>query len=562
MTDMKLDYLPHYEKMIVSHHHDLEGIYIGVYNKSMTNIKYSDLIPADNIKLNMYDQYDIQNYNIIDNKPINIYLSVEESRMFDIMTSTMTDFKNSENSTYCLTIENMSEKNIEFIQKHYKYNNSSVLKQGGKPLRNDTDYQIIIYKYIDPVIRMCCEYAILFDQKIRLDEDNYKLFLDKDGNISEDKINSWLHFVWEKRDVKPEGVEGTICVFGIGKIDCCSQTLHNEHLSKLRINQRLFNLDDYQRVINEHPKYKSVPPLNDLFELNLNPAHTYLLESSDENENSKNMILVQILQLIFDKIVEKSGRAEGISKGGESYPRIHVLEVIDPANEIWILRSEHFHLSKSPCVHNGLKYKSKINYFLNYLGLWDKIEQLRFADVNLLHSIAHALDRLYCGHSGHFIGQSNNLTQRNIFSQIKQIFRIFLELKSSRGDHSICNLIPIDPSDIDCVDLFYYICMNDQDSIYNKLIKMTIAKLKKLNLPDDIKKLHDKSQIIKFIITNISLCFDTDVKHDNFPFYNFKMSYDDTVPNRLSILPDCDIKIKYDCKQSINIDEIDFLRQT
>ncbi len=84
------------KKMIVSHHHDLEVIYIGVYNKSMSKIEYSDLIHVDNIKLTVYDKSDIENLYVDFDEQIFIYLSVEESRMFDTMTSTMSELNNNE----------------------------------------------------------------------------------------------------------------------------------------------------------------------------------------------------------------------------------------------------------------------------------------------------------------------------------------------------------------------------------------------------------------------------------------------------------------------------------
>lgn len=560
MTDINFDHLPQYEKMIETHHHDLEGIYIGIYNSDINKLEYTDLITVDDIKFNTYSKKDLINNVVLNyDTSINIYLSEQESRMFDIMTSTMTNFKNDEQSTYFLEIKNTSEKNIEFMKKHYTNN---IVLSGGKPLGSDPDnYQIIVYKYIDPVIRMCCEYAILFDQYVKRHGNNLNLFLDEDSNIDDFKINCWLQFVWEEnRTVKDiSGIEGNICVFGVGRIDCCSHTLNNEHLSQLRINQSIFNLTAYNTTISSEATYKSTPPLDDLFQLQLGEAYTYLKTNSDEKTHSENIILVKILQKIFDKIVLRSGRAEGLSRGGESYPRIHLLEVIDPTNEIWILRSEHFHLTKSPCVHNGIQYKKKVNYFLNYLGLWDRNEQLHFADVNLLHSIGHALDRLYCGHHGHILGQGN-LTPQNIFTQIKQIFRIFLQLKLRRGDPPICNVIPLENTNENFVDLFFYICMNDQESIHIKLNKMSIDTLKTLYLPDNIKSMN-KQTIIDYIKRQIALMFSQDL-HDRFPFYNYRMAYDDTGPNILSILPDCKIKKKYGCKQTINPGTQDFLRET
>ena len=593
MESSSLDYLSHYEKMIESHHHDLEGIYLGFIDKKLKKIKYTELIPISNIDLKINDDESKKNLKLLFHKKndLSINLNLEESRYFDLMTATIEDFKKQYDTTYTLQIKDMSVNDITYIKEYLKETENILdLKKSSKPSLRETDTPnttedkinsieynrsiisslyggephpydnslIFIYKYIDPVIRMCCEYMILFDRFIKKNSNYLKLFIDeKTGKIDESKITCWLGFVWEEnKGVPPEGTEGSICVFGVGKIDCCSNTLKNENLSTLSIKHELFNLNQYRRTIDMH-QYKNAP-FHDTITLGLEPAENYLKIHDDRDK----ILSVKIMQIIINKIIEKSGRAEGTKVSGQNkpYPNIHLLEVLDPENKIWILRSERFHLSKSPCVHNGLKNIGTIDHFLKYLGLKKRGEQLEFPSVSLLHTIGHALDRLYCGHKGHNISNYGELSIDDIFKYIKNCFKYFMILKSLRKDKPIVFFIPLNINDDDYIDLFYYICMSDFVSIENKLNKMNLPKLQTLYLNLNSEQNNDKQQIVQYLLKTIKEQFKDDLK--SFPLYDINNYYTyDGTTNQYEYIKGCEIKEKYGCPDKFLKTETDFLRE-
>jgi hypothetical protein len=185
------------------------------------------------------------------------------------------------------------------------------------------------------------------------------------------------------------------------------------------------------------------------------------------HNNQDNILKVKILQYVINKIIDFAGHNEGPALTGQrnDYPSIHLLEVLDPNNNTWIMRSEHFHLSRSPCVHNGLAYIGKINHFLKYLNLWPDGTELRFEAVTWLHTIAHSLDGLYCGKNLN-LGSGNQY----VFDRILFYFGIFLG--NMTNGFPICGVIPkTGQKNKNYIQLFFYICMNDMNSIQRKLIR-------------------------------------------------------------------------------------------
>ena len=606
MESSSLDYLSHYEKIIESHHHDLEGIYLGFIDKELKKIKYTELIPISNINLKINDDESKKKPKLLfdKKKDLSINLNLDESRYFDLMTATIEDFKKQYDTTYTLQIKDMLENDITYIKEYLKETENKLhLKKSDKPNLQETDPHnsqetdphksqetdtpnttvdkinsieynrsiisslhggehhpydnslIFIYKYIDPVIRMCCEYMILFDRFIKKNSNYLKLFIDeKTGKIDESKITCWLGFVWEEnKGVPPEGTEGSICVFGVGKIDCCSNTLKNENLNTLSIKHELFHLERYNQIIKMHT-YNNYP-FNNPKTLGLKSAENYLKINDDKDK----ILSIKIMQIIINKIIEKSGRAEGAKVGGQTkpYPNIHLLEVLDPENKIWILRSERFHISKSPCVHNGLKNITTNDHFLKYLGLWKRREQLEFPAVSLLHTIGHALDRLYCGHKGHALLQ---LDTNYIFNYMKYCFKYLMELKVLQGDKPIFGFIPLDITNNNYVDLFYYICMSDFVSIENKLKKMDLPKLQTLYLNLNSEQNNDKQQIVQYLLKTIKEKFNKGLL--SFPLYDINNYYTyDGTTNQYKYIKGCEIKEKYGCPAKFLKTETDFLRE-
>ena len=481
--------IPYFSKIINSHHHDLEGIYIAfIDNIDKKEIKYSEFITFSQInilwppkletdetlkKTNKFKIYEkIMDEKIIDEKILEIQLNKYESRFFDIMATTIDDFSHKFNETYTLRIKNVSSSTLKFIKKNIITNNSTNVMNGGKPVssyyqENEAFRSIIVYKYIDPVIRMCCEYLILLDKYF---ENTAKLqeFRTKGSNeIDETKFDELILHIRNKPGIKlPDAPrEGVECVFGIGRIDCCSQILHKPDRN-LRIMMELFNLGHYNHMKSQN-NYKNTPfKTYETFSL---PEPEELL--IDEHTGNQDIILlVKIMQKAINAIISASGRVEGApvtKQRNVVYPKIHLLEILDKHNTTWILRSERFHLSKSPCVHNGLKNLGKIDYFLKYLKIWLPGTQLEFAAVSWLHTIGHALDRLYCGHTTH--EKLPHLQNSDTLVEIKSSFKVFMEMKSHSGEHHICGIIPCNHQNNNCVDLFFYICMNDFMSIENKL---------------------------------------------------------------------------------------------
>jgi hypothetical protein len=272
--------------------------------------------------------------------------------------------------------------------------------------------------------------------------------------------------------------------------------------------------------------------------------------------------------MTLDTIIDQEGRAEGQAITGQriQYPRIHLLEVLDPDNNTWILRSERTHLALSPCVHNGFGNIAKVDHFLKYLNLWSTGKKLEFAAVSWLHAIGHTLDLLYCGKGEIYHTTCNNICA---FQQVLTYFKIFMGIMDS---DILCHCIPNDPDNQDCVQLFYYICINDFSAIKRKLKKplgiydgvddnFLLLLKRTINSKIDFSAGNDRTVLIDDIIEFI--------KRNNFsrnlnafPFYNYLFSFrmyppeflNDETKNRFINRPPC-LNIKrntYGCKPEVN----------
>jgi len=514
MSELKTSIeIPYFTNIINSHHHELEGIYLAYIDNTISNkeIKYSEFITFSQIQIlwpptpetkeneNKFKIYKKNKKDILE-----IHLNKYESRFFDVMATTMNDFSYNINETYTFRIKNVSRSTLQIIEKNIITDNVSKEINGGRPIEtyyrvDELSESIILYKYIDPVIRMCCEYIILLDKYFNDPAKLQEFKIPGSNELDETKFQELILHIRKEPNTKFHDAprEGAVCEFGLGRIDCCSEIMH-KIARNLNIHMDLFNLHNYNDMKSQR-KYTSTPfKTYETFSL---PEPEKLL-LSQYISNPDIVLLVKIMQKAINEIILASGRVEGApvpQQKNVTYPKIHLLEILDPDNTTWILRSERFHLSKSPCVHNGLKNLGKIDYFLKYLKLWTTGTQLEFAAVSWLHTIGHALDRLYCGHTEH--KKVPQLINTNTLEHIKSSFCVFMKLKLNTGEQYICGIIPCDPTYAHCVDLFFYICMNDFMSIENKLraihrndvplFDVILANCKHINTTDYFSKLNE-----------------------------------------------------------------------
>lgn len=572
MESETLEKLPYYQRLIRSHHHDLEGIFIGFIDYRTKKIEYSELLPWSNISMiwppDEINEIKNNVYEIVDNSTLKITLNINESRYFDLITLITKDINKPIKSTYTLNIKNVSDKTINKIMKINISSSKHDYKEliplnGGRPIIQDHYETTIIFKYIDPVIRLCCEYTIIMDEyfrgegRSRLEE--YRLAGTND--IDTAKVKRLIDIIGD--ETKEPSIEimrqKSVCGKIRGKSDCCSITLNNINLSKLSIKHELFNLDPYHQLCS-HVKYDNYP-FKSLQELGMPEAHHLLIDQNDHN-----ILLVKILQMTINTIIEQEGRAEGQAITGQriTYPNIHLLEVLDSRNNTWILRSERIHLALSPCVHNGLGNLKKVDHFLNYLNLWDSVEKLEFAAVSWLHAIGHTLDLLYCGKEEIYNDLCDNTCA---FKQVLSYFKIFMGIMPIQ---ILCKCIPNNPDNPHFVELFYYICINDFSAIKRKLIRPSGIKdgvddnflllLKQTTESElDFAAGNDRTLLINDIIEKIkSNNFSKNL--DSFPFYNYLFSFrmhppeDKGNERTFAIKPEC-YRIKqtnYGCRKDIN----------
>jgi len=373
------------------------------------------------------------------------------------------------------------------------------------------EYDVLVYKYQDPVVRMVCEYMMLLCKMFYDDppEDaptidsiydylqEYKALqasiASKNGiSLMEQKYkydyeyvkNNFWKFVRDvfmrvtrvlnpRKNTEPMRLskekigyqEGTYCVFGLGKTNCCEESLKTYIDGNPRF-QNIFTTKVYNdmKKTHEYQKYENMEPrFQELFD----KPEIFLTDKT----NISLMKFIAIYQEVINMIIIQSGRAEGKSGGPFlPYPPISVLEVFDQINVadvstyVWIIRSERFHLSKSPCVHLGLQLDDITDKLTSFFCLPSSYET-----TVILHSIGHCLDRLYCGQS--FNESSRNYNQQNeiILTQILDCFDIFLNhMKKQTADYRDENFQKLNIQNL-TTELLYFISIQDTDSLISEL---------------------------------------------------------------------------------------------
>lgn len=366
------------------------------------------------------------------------------------------------------------------------------------------NYDILLYKYQDPVVRMVCEYVILLINYFFTESNNINIIYDKliiykqltrgtgrfkyTQEIRKNKFWEFVRkiFMGKTPGLNPrpsvqtiDGLEGKICKFGFGKTNCCENTLNTfldeGQFLQYRTNE-LFNIDLFTTLKQDlrYKEYQDLSQDGQYKELYENPQN-FLNPTISEPERDIKQKFVEICQAVIDIIIMVSGRAEG---GGDAtdnspeidassyikpYPPISVLEVFDLINKhevntyVWIIRSERFHLAKSPCVHFGLQGSGITDRLTKFFCL-----EKSYTTNVILHSIGHCLDRLYCGHthSGNYI-EDNEV----IFGQIFRCFEIFLskmkEKNTAEPGYDDENFNKINIENFDKI-ILYLVSINDQ----------------------------------------------------------------------------------------------------
>jgi hypothetical protein len=394
------------------------------------------------------------------------------------------EYKYVENLDY----DNGNNYYLECLSLETNKDNKSSHKGGGI-------YDILLYKYQDPVVRMVCEYMILLydiffvsktyninfiyeklkaykkmQQYNNLNQYQYNTLYVRNGfwtfvrsilmgepnTINIKARKSWLSILNKKlqnnlskknNNIKKASLEGTICKFGKGLVNCCEDTFHNyffppDDYMNIRtlFNEETLKLYDKMKSDEKYKSYQNLDVEGSQYQtlFNINYSNINSKEIDKKLNTAKIEELgkfIEICQETIKIIIISSGRAEGkvkkIKNGNEiphkpnPYPPISLIEVFDKINKkdistyVWIIRSERFHVSKSPCVHFGL----------NGHDITDKLTSFFCLETNyetnvILHSIGHCLDRLYCGH----IFKSDNYSEANnvILIQILKCFEIFL----------------------------------------------------------------------------------------------------------------------------------------
>jgi len=357
-------------------------------------------------------------------------------------------------------------------------------------------YDVMIYKYQDPVVRMVCEYFILLhtifyeDTKYNIDTIYTQLLQYKEFQIKK-RLGSYTYnsgystkAFWRFiREIimgltsslnpvtrrAPEAIrgdeayrEGVRCAFGLGRTNCCEETLHGtlQGLAQFRTSV-IFDTSMYEEM-KSNEDYKSyVNMSNEYPELFETPA---MFVRGDEKLKK----FISIYQEAINIIIITSGRAEGKGTDHTPYPPISVFEVLDVINRdnrdsyVWIIRSERFHLAKSPCVHLGLNGFDITSKLIRFFSLEEDYE----SDV-ILHSIGHCLDRLYCGHT---FSESSRYSESNeiILRQIIGCFEIFLHKMQSNPENPDENFNKLILDNL-TPEILFLVSINDQITLEEHL---------------------------------------------------------------------------------------------
>ena len=595
--------LSYYER-IVSHDHELGGIYLAFIDYKTKNIEYSEFIPFTKIQMIMPPEInnhsDNNIYEILDYNTLKIKLSICESRNFDIINE-LISIESKHKDSYTFLINNVSQRTIDNITLLNKLREEKTTindtKYGGAPNAHDAflthHFTRIIYKLFDPVI--IASYNILAMLDTMLSKQFYEycsctVIINGASApcylVNETSPNSKIwNIILESNHARMEAPEtiltpletldqrlahfrGSVPVspawFSRFKtvissnysdhpiiIRCCQNVVDNTDIIPcLSFKLNMFDLTQYN-VIKRDALYCN-HPFSSMHRLGLASAETLL---NAANSNPDNILKVQILQYALNYIVQQEGRSK-------SYPKIHLLELLDPNNNIWQMRCEHFHLSKSPCVHNGLEFKLKINHFLQYLNLWQTGGPCKIEAVTWIHTIGHQLDKLYCGQD--VANADPRVTRTQVFRTILSYFSTFINIMEP-SKFPLCGVIPyINRSQPNYVELFYYICINDMNAIKSKLSKpLAIGNdgvndqfLIELQTTSRIQagfQLGDPRQpLIDLLIARIKNDFSRTLA--GFPFFNHQFAYQ-PVPNSINfnIIEKCrPLKTRYGCNATVS----------
>jgi len=514
---------PYYDNYINGHTHALEEIFFMKLNGSeicySDSYYYAELIVIEKSHKYANEKTIIENMNSrldhlhseeyinikrkINNIRDPIYLRDKVLMLLSENSSKNLCLRNINNACSIITRDkeyNFIAKSVEYDEKFsYAFICNSHPNSGCFSISDSLlDTSAIIYKYQDPVVRMVCEYIILLNDEFVVN-----------GKLNKDKINEYYNYLKEEKEKREPGefwkwirthfigkestsensvtgsIEGQYCKFGYGFFNCCSDTLRTQKLDSMYLKLDMFDLTIYDEL-KEEDLYKK---FYDLYNRNRDDLHNDQVEYMDKTLSivgmKYNSVLthpeiyvkfiedqelikkyVAICQETINIIMASSGRAEGKVVGVKNlmYPQISLLEVIDKKNMTWIVRSERFHLSKSPCVHFGLKDYDITDKLINLYNLPSN----NYKSNVILHSIGHALDRLYCGHA-HITVKYKEKNQV-VFDQIIDIFKIIVQSIKLKYKLDITYLFTteylkyINIKNL-TTDALYYISINDIKSL-------------------------------------------------------------------------------------------------
>lgn len=584
----ELEEISYYEWAIRNHLHVFEGIYLVNYDKSGKLI-YSDLYIIEKILISSKNSK-AQNIG----SRYTLSLTKDESRYFDFMSLKNKSICEEKDCTYTLLLstgEPSKNSNARKTRRFAGGNRNKLrrktkvryVQKGGVEIPHSR----IVYKYQDPVIRMCCEYMILFNNIFKTIDSSIIIatYAMPDFSVKEHTLTAKLESIWRdmaageplRIDDPESGLEGSKCEFGIGAINCCNKILREKHLDELLVKLTDFQCDAYTATASEvdynQPPFIecNIPYAADLY-LKKKKKTAATLSPPDQFK----LLQINILQMVIDKIIFKSGReggygapAAGAMGGagggggaaaaapGERYPKIHLLEILDPANEVWMMRCERHHLSKSPCVHLGIEDSANVDNFLISLNLYDpgKIP-FTMPSIAWLHTIGHALDRIYCGHNGfsQLGNRRHGHDQHIIFAQLVEDFQFFYD---SMGRPPILQIF--DNTDPKINKIFFYYCVKEKEGLHTIINAYTEPALNvligKLSTIAERTILASKSKDEKQLYLNSFIDRLLDSEHK----FNYAYAYD-LAGDRFTIKPTCAKKVHdYSCRTPIGIAERAFI---
>ena len=563
---------PFYEKYISKHEHQIEGLYFvdierdtlsgGVFDEkekeTLPILKYSDLFLLRNIDVNKSTNVEKSTVTNIKNNLFKIELSDDESRFFELINLSSKSSTNTKPKNFSLTVERkpkLESTNVSTSSggkykslKKRKARNISKKMSGGI-FKISQLGKTIIYKYQDPVIRMICEYIKLWDNYFKEDKTRFVPMRTADNEINEAVFTTQLNLFLKGKG--EAGAEGSVCRFGIGVISCCNDIRRS--FDQLSIKLDDFHLEDYILATKTDNYIKQLKTTNEMGYI-FKPAVGFLKKADIDK-----ILYTKILQKTIDAIIKKSGRVEGPPNVGEEpiadqrkkmYPPVNLLELLDKENDTWLIRCERFHLSLSPCVHLGIEGLGRVDNLLAYLNLVSYVERLKFENIAWLHTIGHALDRLYCGHT-----HRNNKFKDNA-AILKQILKSFELFYLNMGRPTLLGIFSNALPEINI--LFYYILIKDIDEL-TKYVQS--APEDKINIMvDSAQKLPLKMLFSGATLESKKKILIRKIRESLLVTHYFNKSFSYTIKDDEYVQRGCDIKKEYGCKSVVKKDEIAFLQ--